>query len=222
MDQRNILVAALRRIIAKQSKPMAEDILLQLGDECSDPYSDYWKELWENEDYLREDFKTIEDLAYSNDALEDCLDMLGDTGYFFEDGVALAPTTLLAHFTKAPPLEILTKGFIGANLDHLGLTKGGGKRLAGDYALAYDLKDLTEESLKYIKYGGNVILFKAGVAVKAYHKGDDEYQVIFDVRTVKKPSMLGFENSGNKYEVFNNKGQSIGTRPAVLKSLKLK
>jgi len=208
---RKRIVAALKSLVVGD----AGDIIDQITDDtCTDHESLYWEELW---DQYKDsgDWDSIEDFAADDSNIDDCLDDMGDTANFFEDPKKLAKSTWLVHFTNSEPTEILTKGFNGAAIEHLGLTKGGGKRLEGSYALAYQrdkVQDLGPE------YGSNVILFQAGVAVEAYHKGDDEDQVIFDVRTVKKAK--GFKKVGDNYETYNSTGKHTGTRPFDKDSLK--
>ena len=207
------LIRAIYKIVAKGESSRHDAILEQMEDPCSDPDTEYWKELWE--DYDGDEFESRKQLAEDDEAMENCHDDLGDTGLFFRDPKPLPKGTWLVHFTKTNPLNILREGFKGAGIEHLGLTKGGGNRTTGEYALAYRLQKVTDFSPEY---GNNVVLFQADVAVEAYHSGDDEDQVIFDVRTVNK--MKGFERVGDSYKVYNLEGKLVGTVPAVKKSFK--
>lgn len=215
MKQHYLLIAVLKTILAKSN---ANDIVWTIEeDACSDPEDEYWDDLWE--DYSNE-FESKEEMIQDSSFQDDCLDTMGDTGHFFEDPKVLPKNTWLIHFTKADPTSILKRGFYGASLQHLGLTKGGGKREPGNYALAYDLNDFDEDDDLNSMYGYNLILFQSNIAVKAYHRGDDEDQVIFDVRAIRKPSMFGFERTDQSYAIFNHKAEYLEERPVELKSLK--
>ena len=191
------LIAALKRLTAKKEPSKVQFILDVISgeDDCADPDSEYWNEAWD--DYGEDTYDSKQDMMDRNS--DDCYDDLGDTSSFFSEPKAVPSKTWLVHFTNTDLKNILDGGFKGADISLLGIT--GAKPSKGDHALAYDLKDLTEELFNTQEYGKNVVLFRAEAAVKAWHKGDDEYQVIFDVTTVDKKSMFG--TTGDYDEVMS-------------------
>ena len=118
-------------------------------------------------------------------------DFYRDFGYpthYFSSAQQVPEGTWLAHFTDSDPDTIVNKGFQGREFDVLGLTthyKDGAA--SGQYAFAFEADAIQtgryHRDFGFGKYGKNLILFKAKEAVKAYHSGDEEYQVIFVVDT---------------------------------------
>jgi len=168
-----------------------EDIFNVIEDDytCS-PEDEYYDMSWDDykEDEDLEFDSSEEELSARMDWLfdrsylqEDCMDEMGDTQWAFENAKKLRPGSWLIHFTKVDPRKIVREGFHGADLNHLGLTKGGGKRLDGDHALAYSVKNLEKDHFTYSYYGNHCVLFQAKHAVEAWHRGDDELQTIFHV-----------------------------------------
>jgi len=168
-----------------------QDILEQINDDLCEDKSD------ENWEYFKQlqfgDFESEEEERdarsdWENGDIDDCLDEYGDTGYFFENPKVVLAGSWFIHFTKADPKKIVKEGFEGASLEHLGLTKGGGKRREGDYGLAYLLADVT--AITSPDYGANALIFQCREAVEAFHKGDNEVQVIFHVPSMKNVATL--------------------------------
>jgi hypothetical protein len=111
-------------------------------------------------------------------------DTADTTRVFFEQAKIVTNPTLV-RFTEHPQ-GIMEEGFRGYGPQNLGLTYHETPGI-GDLAFAFDLKDLGPDEWKnYLaKYGKYVFQFKVPYAVKAYHTSDGEYQVVFDVSTVK-------------------------------------
>jgi len=143
-----------------------------------------------------------------DDGKEDCMDDNGDTAYFFEEPKPLPKGTWLLHYTKNPA-GIVKNEFHGGHLDHLGLTRGGGKRLEGDHGLAYTLDKAGGDGTHTVgrEFGENAILFQSDDAVESWHKSDDEYQVIFDVNTMKNVHAL--KRSKTFYDVLDSSGKVL-------------
>ena len=103
----------------------------------------------------------------------------GEPSVHFDTAKELPPDTWLIHFTDANPYDIIRTGFKGRDLDILGLTthyKQGSR--SGDLALAFEYDELGREPSKY---GKNAVMFQVKESAKAWHWGDEEYQVIFPV-----------------------------------------
>ena len=149
-----------------------------------------------------------------DDERDDCLDEYGDTPYFFSDPKPLPKGTWLIHFTKHAE-DIVRNGFKGAHLEHLGLTRGGGKRLEGDHGLAYTL----DNPGMGVEFGPGAILFQSDDAVSAYHKGDDEDQVIFDASTMKNLHLI--EKQEDNYIVMDKDMRPLFTVKDLTKIPKL-
>lgn len=130
----------------------------------------------EGEDQSREEWAKSE---------EDFHLFSGDPSMCFDKAQKLNPNEWLIHFTNSNPIEIIKSGFKGRSVDVIGLTtyyKAGTNQ--GDLALAFAINDVKpERSSEFGKYGKNAVLFKAKESARAYHWGDEEYQVVFVANT---------------------------------------
>lgn len=80
---------------------------------------------------------------------------------------------------------ILNNGFLyGASRNHLGWTGSGNKDdECGEYGFAFPIRQAPDPNYRgEMKYGTNSIVF-IGTGVNAYHYGDEEDQVMFDLAT---------------------------------------
>lgn len=123
----------------------------------------------------------------------------GDPSMCFNEAQKFDPNEWLIHFTDSNPLEIIKSGFKGRSVDVIGLTtyyKAGTNQ--GDLALAFAIKDVphAERHGVFGKYGENAILFKARESARAYHWGDEEYQVVFVANSAH-----------NMHPIFSEDGQ---------------
>jgi hypothetical protein len=129
-----------------------------------------------------QDWREVKDyfLSYWEDMAEENSNQ--STELFFEDAKIIKNPTLV-RFTDRPPEGGTFHGYGPTNL---GLTFHY-RPSEGDLAFAFDLKDYPPDEWKNLssKYGSHAFRFKVPYAVKAYHVTDGEYQVVFDVNTVK-------------------------------------
>lgn len=94
------------------------------------------------------------------------------------------------HFTNNAN-EIINKGFVKGidDMSILGMTThlGNEYKKNGGFNFAYYIKDI--EAIKDVsKYGKEAVIFE-GIGIRAYHKIDEEYEVIFnskDISNIKK------------------------------------
>jgi hypothetical protein len=136
----------------------------------------------------------------------------------------------LIHFTNKDPQEIIKNGFDGVGSYSIALTihYGGGD---GDLGFAFDPEDVKKYGVKrlQVKYGKNILKFRAGEAVKVEHITDDELQVIFDVTTVRDLKVVNkideelteiIKKQGSQYNLYSKKGKVLGTFLSKSKALK--
>jgi hypothetical protein len=108
----------------------------------------------------------------------------GYPSHFFNSPTVLKGPIWLIHFTDVDPSIIANEGFIGRNADILGLTTNfkEGTNL-GRLALAFKTDRVGGGGRSdFGKYGKNAVLFQVTEAVSAYHIGDEEHQIVFDVK----------------------------------------
>lgn len=145
-------------------------------------------DLWKDElEFLKSEDEDIEDTydarkewakTQEREAIDD-----GDPSMHFSDAELIEPDSFLVHFTDSDPMDIVNQGFKGRDVWIIGLTTHYKPHaFSGDLALAYLPDDIA--SNRYVgfgKYGKNAVLFRVKQGARAYHWGDEENQVIFDV-----------------------------------------
>lgn len=97
---------------------------------------------------------------------------------YFENPKKIKPNTVIIHFTDKPN-EILTSGFRGVDITHIGLTTNY-KTNPGPYVFGVDIADYSALDSAKSDYGRHAIVCKLKEGLKAYHNSDDYDQVIFD------------------------------------------
>jgi hypothetical protein len=154
----------------------------------------------EDGDLSREKWATQEDAFNSQ---------MGNPAHYFIKPRQLGPTWLV-HFTNADPSIILENGFKGKDTYGIGLTTHYKPNAnPGDLAFAYPVDQIRE----MFRYGKQAVLFKVNECLKAYHIGDEEDQIIFDVGSVTK--MYGLEREYDTLNLTNKRGKVIKTIPAT-------
>lgn len=148
--------------------------------------SEMWDDEWEYQKHEGGGWSSREEWARFES--EDRRDR-GEPSMHYETATRLNGTEWLVHFTDANPLDIIREGFKGAALEILGLTTHytpkGRELNSGPYAHAFLANRISRNRHSgFGKYGKNAVLFKAKDAAKAFHYGDEELQVIFDIDSV--------------------------------------
>jgi CRISPR/Cas system CSM-associated protein Csm2 small subunit len=140
----------------------------------------------------------------------------GYTKLYFDDNPELVKNKWLLHFTDHA-YNIYREGFDFGTYDmnKLGLTSCRKSKKGGTFAFAYDadkssVRDYGGRHGRGFKYGSQAIMFR-GSGVKVYHNSDEEYQVIFDTRTIKDIVVieLNSDNYTEGWVVTNRKGRPI-------------
>jgi len=136
---------------------------------------------------LDEDEEPLDRAVWAKEQ-DECYRDYGYPTHYFSGVKKVHEGTWLAHFTDADPQTIIDQGFKGKDFSILGLTtRFVPDSNEGPYGFAYEADSIGHGHRyhdDFGKYGTNLVLFKAKEAVRAYHSGDEEYQVIFVVDTV--------------------------------------
>lgn len=143
-------------------------------------------------------------------------EQIGHTKLYFDNNPELLRNHWLIHFTEHGR-DVFSEGFdFGTyEIDELGLTSHNTSSKGGTYAFAYDA--LTTDYRVYgaergndFKYGDDVLMFRAS-GVKVYHNTDQEYQVIFDTRTVSDLILIEKDTYNDIYswQVLDNNGRPL-------------
>lgn len=166
---------------------------------------------------LGDDYEELmgQDLAYddlSNEERERFQDWLAlnyddevtaadqDANRFFDKADRVSPETWLVHFTdKESASRIMRYGFkYGAHKDTMHLTKRYSRSQdSGRWIFSFVASSpYANSNQRKGHYGDAAILFKSSSAVKAYHTGDQEEQVIVDRLTLPVRDMVYIATTG--------------------------
>lgn len=140
----------------------------------------------------------------------------GYTKLYFDTNPEMVKNHWLLHFTDNA-YDVFKDGFDFGTYDisELGLTSYKKSEKGGTFAFAYDaettgLRTYGASGYRDFKYGQQVVMFRAS-GVKVYHNTDEEYQVIFDTRTVKDLIVIEKTayNDSDVWAVTDRKGRPL-------------
>jgi ribosomal protein S18 acetylase RimI-like enzyme len=210
----NKLISALEKVIAFKSdslsilKSMIDDHVGSYDYLMSDAGNDDW-DFYQSEDgeLNRHEWAKDEDEFNSQ---------MGNPAHFFYNTKELK-SSWLVHFTDASPLSILKEGFKGRDYFGIGLTTQFKKDAnPGDLAFAYPINKIKE----MFRYGNNAVVLKVPECLEAYHIGDEEDQIIFDVNKVTKMFGLMYKKGTDEFAVINKNGKEVKRFLATKANLK--
>jgi hypothetical protein len=210
----NKLISALEKVIAFKSdslsilKSMIDDHVGSYDYLMSSAGDDDW-DFYQSEDgeLNRHEWAKEEDEFNSQ---------MGNPAHFFYNTKELK-SSWLVHFTDASPLSILKEGFKGRDYFGIGLTTQFKKDAnPGDLAFAYPINKIKE----MFRYGNNAVVLKVPECLEAYHIGDEEDQIIFDVNKVTKMFGLVYKKGTDEYAVINKNGKEVKRFLATKANLK--
>lgn len=208
------LISALRRIVAFKSdslsilKSMIDDHVGSYDYLMSSAGDDEWEYRQSEDGELnRHEWAKEEDEFNSQ---------MGNPAHFFYNTKELK-SSWLVHFTDASPLSILKEGFKGRDYFGIGLTTQFKQDAnPGDLAFAYPINKIKE----MFRYGNNAVVLKVPECLEAYHIGDEEDQIIFDVNKVTKMFGLVYKKGTDEYAVINKNGKEVKRFLATKANLK--
>ena len=171
------------------------------GDELVEEFDDETIDKFYNFVENDNDTKSLEDLP---------------SWWYFRDAKLLTNQWLI-HLTDYAS-DIYKDGFVYGNSDmtNLGLTTFHKKdtKKSGGYNFAYTIPDFIKYGRRSrrrehgFRYGQSVILFRAS-GVKAWHIGDEEYQVIFDGKSAHDIIYLQYDKNDDKWFIESRLSHKI-------------
>jgi hypothetical protein len=147
----------------------------------------------------------------------------GYTKQYFSNNPTIIKNKWLLHFTDNA-YDVFKDGFNRGtdDIDKLGLTTYRTSTENGTYGFAYDAANTSSRTYsssdyhRMFKYGQEAVMFIAS-GIKVYHYTDEEYQVIFDTRTVRdivaieKVSTYMEDDEYDVWGIRNKRGENLFT-----------